>query len=760
MERMSTAPQNPMGDSAQAGPAFSYAQAAKGRAPVPSMLLSGKAPTESGVTPTKMDSTQETSNASTDQDKGLLIRSASEGHAAQGRDLANGQEPEVVPSTEGVANTNAASPSASPKRRSVSQSQTATSTPSSPSFGTASTSTLPKEEDGFSTPNGSSESTWEKQSQTSQMADRNNEKAEDEKDQTKSSSWDQESPTPATFKAAPPPVVNIWQQRKEALEAKAKASKPTTSPQPARAANLNSGMAQANGTPKSSENSPDLHKPDNSRRKTKTGSIGSEDKSVGLSAKNTNRLGEGGSRSGPEGKVITAHCTQDEIHSRSLALNKPFHRASRSPDPEKPIAAAAVPPPPEDAISWPTPDSAQDEKKKNQERGEKSEKDRNSVAKPHGKEKWMPVPYVPTAVFNTQLPTRRGGRTSRGGRDGSGRGGHVAHGSTGGEKTFLGSNGTPAAPVAQVNDRGRADVSAAKNAPAPSRPKRAVSAGPPTSRGEQRKQAEPVLQERRKEVEAGTQRAIQDGPASAAPARRTSAATQTENQHNHRSSIGQIAREDANGTRKPMQASSDRDEKPQAVTSDIHAHPRSAGPERRSEGSIRPFDYFRETGAQVPARERGEGRVDRGRGPFRGSRGGSNVFSNAHVPNGQHFSNGHLSHHQSSASFQPPKPHSFTERHGSQGQGAPYAPAQQHPRNFRGGPRSQSIPDSATYGRFPGRPSAGPQHLPPVHTDLANQYGYQPGQPNVMSAVPYNAYMEQISLLGMVSMQMYVCFDD
>lgn len=370
----------------------------------------------------------------------------------------------------------------------------------------------------------------------------------------------------------------------------------------------------------------------------------------------------------------------------------------------------------------------------------------------------MPVPYVPTAVFNTQLPARRGGRNPRGGREGSGRGGHVPHGSVGAEKPLIGTNGPfPTSAATQANERGRADANAPKNAPALSKPKRAVSAGPPTSRGEQRKQPESVSQERRKEGEVSAPRANQDGGAPTVPGRRTSIATQTENHHNTRQGIGQVAKEDMNGTRKPVQVNTDRDEKQQAVTSDTHAHPRSAGPDRRSEGSIRSLDYLRESGGQSPVRERGEGRPERGRGGFRGSRGRSNGFGNSHVANDQQFPNSHLSHHQSSAGFPPSKPHSFTERHGSQGQAAPFTTAPPHSRNFRGGPRSQSIPDAATYGRFPSRPSAGLQSLPPVQTDLTNQYGYQQGQPNVMSAMPYNAYDHYpLFLFSMVSLQMYV----
>ena len=303
-ERMSTATQKFLGESAQAAPTFSYAQAAKGKSSSVSLTPpSGKVSAESTDTPTKMESTHDTKTASTAQDKGLLTRNSSESHATESKDLGNGHISEVASSTEGVASTNITSPSPSPKRHSASQSQPTPSTPSSPSFGTASTSTLPKEEDELSVPNGSSDSTWDKQSQTSQIADRNHDKPEDEKDQAISNSWDKESPLPAILKAAPPPAVNVWQQRKEAMEAKAKAGKLIT---PARAGSSNGGTAQTNGGARSSENSPDLHKPDNNRRKAKAGPGGSEDKAGGLNAKDTNRSGETSSgKSGTEGILST-----------------------------------------------------------------------------------------------------------------------------------------------------------------------------------------------------------------------------------------------------------------------------------------------------------------------------------------------------------------------------------------------------------------------------------------------------------------------
>ena len=86
----------------------------------------------------------------------------------------------------------------------------------SPSIGTTSTA---KDDDSSSVPNGTSESTWDKQSQTSGTEKPGN--AERSKDADKSVS------PPKELKAAPLPTVNVWQQRREAQDAKAKAIETT-----------------------------------------------------------------------------------------------------------------------------------------------------------------------------------------------------------------------------------------------------------------------------------------------------------------------------------------------------------------------------------------------------------------------------------------------------------------------------------------------------------------------------------------------------
>ena len=423
------------------------------------------------------------------------------------------------------------------------------------------------------------------------------------------------------------------------------------------------------------------------------------------------------------------------------------------------MPVAMAPPPPSDAISWPTPESAQDEeKKKAQERGDKGEKEKSLAPRSHGKEKWMPVPYVPTAVFNTPLPpaAKRGGRPARGGREGGGRGGHVTHGSINAERPpagFQGGSGAVAPVVA--SECGRAELGSTRGGSNSSKPKRAVSAGPATAR-EQRRTVESTLTEKRKEEDSGAQKVGQGTRPPSVQQRRTSAATQTESPLAGRPSASQEARDIGQPTRKLSQINTEKDEKYQNFPRDTQAFPRSAGPDRRSEGSVKPPDYGRDFHGYLPSRERGEGRSERGRGSYRGRGGSNNGFSDSNSATGQGFSNGYPSHNAAPGAFPPSKTHSHTERNALQSQGAPFPPPQQHPRAFRGNPRAQSIPNSAGYGRYPAGPSTGPQHLSSIQTDMANMYGYQPGHPGVMSAMPFPTYVEQITLLGMVSMQMYV----
>ena len=432
-------------------------------------------------------------------------------------------------------------------------------------------------------------------------------------------------------------------------------------------------------------------------------------------------------------------------------------------DVEKPSTTGSTPlPPPGDVVSWPILDNAQgEEKKKAQQRTERSEKEKTPAVKPHGKEKWMPVPYVPTAIFNTPMPpNRRGGRLARGGRENGSRGASTSHGSTGTEKPATGPSGNSANPPSNnTNERGRTDVHHSKGNSS-SKPKRAMSAGPSAVR-EQRKAADANQFEKPREAGTAPSRASQSNGFNTHEYRRASASTQTDDQKTRRPVItsNNQTSEYSSNTVKASQIITDKPEKSQQISQDTHSHPRSALSDQRHDGSFKPQENAREHYSQGSNRERGEGRIDRGRGGFRGRGVGNHNFSNSNQTGGPSYAASHSNQHQNPTFYSNHKSQTGHERHSSQLQGASQSQSQTSTRNFRSGSRSQAVPYSAAYNRLSSGSNGshpGPPHLSNLQTDLANSYGYQPGSQGIMSAMPYNAYMEQMSLFGMVSMQMYV----
>lgn len=438
-------------------------------------------------------------------------------------------------------------------------------------------------------------------------------------------------------------------------------------------------------------------------------------------------------------------------------IEKGARQASRNLDTDRFMpAAVAVPPPPGDATSWPTPDSAQgEEKKKAHERAEKGEKEKTPTSKPHGREKWMPVPYVPTAVFNTPLPAaRRGGRASRGGRDTSNRGHNTIHGSNGPDKPSGGPpDGSVIQSIANSSERGRADPSSFKNNSGSFKPKRAVSAGPSTVR-EQRKVIDAQAVDRVKETVVGPAKANQNPGPSAGESRRTSSATQTDDGKVRRfpsNHGGQQTGEPGNNSIKGSQLMGERDDRNQIPHLENQSNTRPTGPERRNEGSTRHSDNSRDFHGHFSNRERGEGRGERGRGSYRGR--ANHGYPNSSQANGQNFSHAH----PQSSPHQISKPHNSHERHASQSQATPWNHSLSTSRNFRSGTRAQPLPHSTTFSRFPNGSSpshSGAPPLAPLQTDLANAYGYNTGSQGVMSAITYNPYYDQVSLYGMVTVQM------
>lgn len=444
------------------------------------------------------------------------------------------------------------------------------------------------------------------------------------------------------------------------------------------------------------------------------------------------------------------------LSSGSLTCSVPGRvsgKAARIAEPQKAPAAAAAPlPPPADAMSWPTPDNAQDEeKKKAQERAEKAEKDKvnHSVPKPHGKEKWTAIPFVPSAVFNTPIPQLRrggGGRPSRGGREGgAGRGGNADPPSNDNERPGA-HGGFGNQPAANFNDRGRGDLNSSKTASAGAKSKRSASAGPPTVREQRNGGDSPSTEKRKDHISNGLKSSTNQLPSANNIREAPTATDETAG-----NSFPEILANDA----EPLNAqyalvNTESGDRRQSMPIDTYPYPRSNGPDRRSEGP-RPFDYSREFFGSTSMRERGDGRPERGRGGYRGRGNSSHGFSNQPYVNGNGYGNGHASQHQ--APMMPPaKSQSNHERHPSQQHGS--SSAHSHPRSLRSNSRSQSIPHSAPYGRYSNGQYPAASHLASIQTDIANAYGYQPGNQGTMSAVPYSPYADQVSLYGMVSMQM------
>ncbi|KAI9814420.1 MAG: hypothetical protein M1827_003276 [Pycnora praestabilis] len=741
---MSATTSKQVGDGPTPPITFSYAQAAKGRSSqgnsttqsskassvsqTPSRDASIKDPTLSPlITPaTPMDETTNTNTTAMGSSKG--------GDSSNRMEKTSGADKE--PGSNATTLT--------PQGQAVDQLANDISTPSSPSLGTASTATLPKEDDLLSAANASSDSTWDKQSQSSTPVEKLAEQGEGGSKKEKSKDEDSEKSWHKALQPAPLPMINFWQQRKEAQEAKAKVVTQTSSP-PRSTLGSNGGVQHAAGSRKPMDEK-SLDQPKNDpRKKSKVGAGNVEDTGSGqhYSNKEKKKSMDVGYKSREEGSKRTG----------------PRIKSSSEKEKEREQAAPLPPPPVGDAFSWPTPDTAQDEeKKKAQEKEEKGEKERSpaSNTKSHGKEKWVPVPYTPTVVYNTPLPvgaTRRGGRAFRAGRD-SGRGlGHVGSGSVNEDRAV----GTPTGPTpstgATDNDRGRTEAYAGRAHSLPPKPKRAASVEPLVFK-DRSKNVTTASDERRTENDAaqddGTNGAVVTSPTS----RRTSIAAHTDGQYKPRPDTRHSLHLDslASSHAHPI---GDIQERNSSGFGDNNAHPKSAGPDRRGEPFFRPSDFSKESVSHGASRERGESRSERGRGGFRSSRGGTNGFGHAHQSNPQHFPNGHSQNHHNPAPFPFTKSSSFGSQQG-QPQGTQYAQQSSQSRNYRGGSRSQSIPNSAVYSRFPAGLPGGPLQMGPLQTNVGAMYDYP--TMHAMSAVPYNPYVEQYSVVSMVSMQLEYYF--
>ncbi|KAJ5160460.1 uncharacterized protein N7482_007464 [Penicillium canariense] len=505
---------------------------------------------------------------------------------------------------------------------------------SSPSV--RSTAAQSKDGDASNTTNGNADASSEKQSQPDAKADKSENGSEASKEKSEKS---EKAAPPKELKAAPLPSVNIWQQRKEAQEAKAK-----TTPAPAA------------GKGKSEEGQQD------------SGKAGSKKK------------GADGASEGTKGKKTDGKGRDENL------------------------------PPVADASSWPTPQVALgEEKKKAQEKTEKIERtDKSPVARSHGKEKWMPVNYVPTAVFNTPLPSassgRGGRRAARGGRD-SGRGGAHGGGAAAGEKAASGHTPQASAAKQGSGERGRNEAGTGRAASLPAQSRRSNSAdvanpdarkGQATDRGRGARGGEDVA---------------------------TNGKQVTSGEHSSRPQ-----RDGKQFTRNQDARAGDRNSKGAHLAVDSQAAARVN--DRRAESGPKSADMNRDsTGPQDFNRERGDSRAERG-------------GRNANRSRGPYSNFGQNPQFSMANTFVPGK-FGFNDRQRSQ-----HGVQNGQQQNNRMPLRSPSLPASAgMYG-----------NVYPFPAEINTMYPYQNVAPGPMSAVPYQQYMEPFGLMTMLSMQLEYYF--
>lgn len=589
---------------------FSYAQAAKGVSGTPTP---SKTPSESEKTDSKPE--EQTVVETTTDD----VPAPTESEPVQKSEVVAEEKDDDFTT---VTNKHAAKTKATNSRT------------SSPSVRTGSKSRKTKEDDS-NTSNGNADAPAEKQVPSEGQT----EKAEGAAEKTeKSEDSEKTASPPKELKAAPLPSVNIWQQRREAQDARVKA------------------------VPKST--------PSSKAASTEAASTADETKQD--SKASSKKKGTDGAQEGAKDRKKT--------------------------DGGKGRDAGSVPPV-EDATAWPTPQVAiGEEKKKSHEKTDKS-----PVIRPHGKEKWTPVPYVPTAVFNTPLPSaggRGGRRATRGGRD-SGRG---AHGN-GAAATDKAASGQAAQGAKQTSgDRGR-EAGTGRAASLPAQSRRSTSTDPGAA-ADARKPSQ-------------------------APERGRGARNGEENkQVNGGENAPRPQREGKPFGRNQDARAGDRNQKGGNLAVDSQAAARSNG---RFEAGSKSADP---TGFNEFNRERGEFRSERGgRGSNRG-RGGA--YSNFGGQNAQ------FNAAMSNNSFAP-KQFGFNDRQRSQQHGLPNGSQQGNRMPLR----SPSLPTPANmYGvvyPFPG--------------DINTMYGYPTVNSAPMSAVPYQQqYVEPFTLMNMLSMQLEYYF--
>ncbi|KIX95404.1 uncharacterized protein Z520_08921 [Fonsecaea multimorphosa CBS 102226] len=581
-------------------------------------------------------------------------------------------------------------------------------------------------------PNGRSLSPEELPGSTS--SDKSNQSVTEKKSRDGEDDWEKVSvpsvSAEAQYKAAPIPTVNIWQVRREAQAAKLK------------------GLEQQRGVassapiqpPKPRSGSEDIKRKSLSKE---SGSSEKERKSVD-SAKPVPRKDTSSARSS---RPASQHGEKVDVHA---------------------------PPPVDDAQSWPTPENSNVDERRKSASLEKTDKlDGKPGSQKTHSNKWVAVPFVPTAKFETQLPpaaARRGGRGGGRGRDIGGRGGGHA-GSAAEKQDGTTSMGPPPLPR-QSGEQDRGRRSEGERGP------RGASVPNTSTRPTSGEDANPTFWKSSASY-VKDQSASENAPADPTAPQHTVDEQAPRTDHSSRSSsrhTGNVGGRMTNGdgTTSIEQGISSHSQTNEPIARYSYGFDRykgsgtggsrATGEFGRDRGSGRNRDWSRDK--PDSAREkveswrdrepsgdqsnRREPRSERGRGyRGRGNNSYNTTFTASHAYTSPLPQNG----------FEPPsRANSHTETRARQAS-QPFVPSQTS-NSTRTNPRSQSIPVGMMFqGYYNGMPAM-PQGLPSIQTDMS-MYGYPSQmqmQPSIMSAMPYNDPLNSYALLSMVMTQIEYYF--
>lgn len=524
--------------------------------------------------------------------------------------------------------------------------------------------------------------------------------------------WEKIS-TPSTtaekeLKAAPVPVVNIWQQRREAQEAKmrelvtqrsASTASTTTRPKP-----KSVGTDEAKRRPNAREQGvPDVTS--TAPRRIPSGTRNSKEQ-------------------------------QSSQTSPRPALQ---HDVKASP---------YVPPSVGDTESWPTPEHAITDDRRRPSTVDKIEKLESTETKSNSQKKWTPIPFVPSVKFETQLPpaARRGGRPAN-----RGRGGFNGQSDRAQEKTEPGSMGPPPLPNKPGDqDRGRKNNPGRSNRSTslPTEGARSGSNDGSNAKISATPTKDPGNTATGHEISTFSSTGGSETPevqpieSSQSPSRLTN-----RDQAKSRKPEGEFAQ--------PLSAVPPETEFPfESVSRGPYQPERSKGYEnfrsasdfesQRSNTQSREWARDRTSSSREKGenwRDRREPRPERGRGGFR-ARGNHSSFNAASYPYSTPLpQNG----------FENSKPPSTNEPRSRQSS-QPFNAAQSFG-GSRNNPRSQSIPISMMGQNYYSSVPGFAQTLSPIQTDMNfGTFGQMPS--GIMSAMPYQDQLSSYALISMVITQL------